>query len=187
MMIISFLVVLATLSVVCSLQQKSWKSVDDLLNSMDLAAKIGQMVQLDIQMFTKPSSSEIDYDKLQEHIEKYQIGSILNSPFSGGPVNGDSAWTAKEWREVIKKIQDMATNTKYGIPIIYGIDSIHGATFVEKAALFPQSLNVAASFNTDLARKAGEVTSKDTRASGISWIFSPVLGLGNLRIVLIIF
>ena len=65
-----------------------------------------------------------------------------------------------------------------GVPIIYGIDSIHGATFVKGAALFPQALNLAATFNPTLAYNAGKITAKDTRAAGMNWIFAPVLGLG---------
>lgn len=70
------------------------------------------------------------------------------------------------------------TMCRSGVPIIYGIDSIHGATFVKGAALFPQALNLAATFNPTLAYNAGKITAKDTRAGGMNWIFAPVLGLG---------
>ena len=93
-------------------------------------------------------------------------------------MQGKSGWTAEEWREVIFNIQTMAQTSRLKIPILFGLDSIHGATFVYDAVLFPQAINVAASFNIDNAYTSGLITSKDTRAAGVPWIFSPVLGLG---------
>ncbi len=153
--------------------------IEALLQSLSLEAKIGQMVQLDISLFMKPGTSEVDYPKLKEYILKYEIGSVLNSPFSGGPVQGVTGWSAEQWRDLIIHIQQYATELTTGrVPVIYGIDSIHGATFIKNAALMPQAINLAATFNPSLAYSAGEITSKDTRAGGIPWIFAPVLGLG---------
>lgn len=153
--------------------------VEQLLKSLSLEAKVGQMVQIDISYFLQPGTAEVDYDKLQTFISQYQIGSLLNSPFSGGPVNGVTGWTASQWRDLMNRMQTFALDNSEGkIPLIYGIDSIHGATFIKDAALFPQAINLAASFNPSLAYQAGEITSKDTRAAGIPWIFAPVLGLG---------
>ncbi|CAM9285896.1 unnamed protein product, partial [Ectocarpus fasciculatus] len=150
--------------------------VEALLQSMTLEEKVGQMVQIDISVFMDGGS--IDLAKLSEWVSKYRIGSLLNSPFSFGPVNGISGWTAEEWRENIIAIQT-AVASAGGIPIIYGIDSIHGATFTANATLFPQQIGLAATFNRDLAVSFGLITSKDTRASGIPWVFSPVLGIAH--------
>lgn len=94
-----------------------------------------------------------------------------------GAIDGKVGWTALEWREVLYNIQMIAEDL--GIPpIMYGLDSIHGATYVYGAALFPQSINIGASFNPNIAYDSGLITGKDTRAAGVPWIFSPVLGLG---------
>jgi beta-glucosidase len=154
------------------------KNVDQLLSSMSLEAKIGQMVQIDIGNFIIPGSVTVNYTKLENYIKQYQIGSILNSPFSTVTMDGVSSWSAAEWRDVNAKILSYSKATTSGIPAIYGIDSIHGATYVKDAALMPQALNLAATFNEELAYSAGIITSKDTRAAGIPWIFAPVLGLG---------
>lgn len=157
---------------------------------MTLEQKIGQMVQLDISLFVDANvPGLIDYEKLTEYITKYNIGSILNSPFSMIP----GGWNASEWRNVIVNIQTIAKSHGSKIPILYGIDSIHGnlslknrfiskylflgASYVAGATLFPQQLSVAATFNPSIAYDAGVITSKDTRAAGIPWMFSPVLGL----------
>eukprot|EP01040_Poterioochromonas_malhamensis_P001562 gene1562-1654_t len=152
--------------------------VEALLNSMSLEAKIGQMVQIDISVFMISGTSSVNYTAMENYIKEYQIGSILNSPFSGGPINGVTGYTAQEWRELNQKILQYSRETTSQVPIIYGIDSIHGATFVKDAALMPQALNLAATFNETNSYQAGYVTAKDTRAAGIPWIFAPVLGLG---------
>lgn len=150
-----------------------------LLDKMTLGEKIGQMVQIDISYFMIPNTAKVNYTLMESYIRQYPIGSMLNSPFSGGPVEGKTGWTASEWRELMKDIaQIVKDNTKLNIPVIYGIDSIHGATFVKGAALFPQAINIGATFNPSIALSVGEITSKDTRAAGIPWIFAPVLGLG---------
>jgi hypothetical protein len=152
--------------------------VDLLLSKMTLEEKIGQMVQIDISKFMNSTTGTVDYPKMQLWIEKYFIGSILNSPFSGGKVNGASGWTASQWRELIFQMQTYAQNTPNKIPVIYGIDTIHGGTFIKGAALFPQSINLGASFDTTIVYQSSAVAAKDTRAAGIPWLFSPVLGLG---------
>jgi beta-glucosidase len=154
------------------------KNVDQLLSSMSLEAKIGQMVQIDIGHFMIPETITVNYTKLENYIKQYQIGSVLNSPFSTVAMDGVSSWTAAEWRDLNAKILAYSMETSSEIPVIYGIDSIHGATFVKDAALMPQALNLAATFNEELSYSAGVVTAKDTRAAGIPWIFAPVLGLG---------
>lgn len=150
--------------------------VASLMERMSLEEKIGQMVQLDIAVFM--DNDEIDLEKLSQWMADFHIGSLLNSPFSFGPINGVSGWTAKQWRKHIIDIQNVAVSTGT-LPIIYGIDSIHGATYTANATIFPQQLGLAATFNRDLALTMGEISSKDTRVSGIPWVFSPVLGIAS--------
>ena len=155
--------------------------VEQIMNSMTLEEKIGQMNQIDISVFVDESiPGLVNYTKLEEWIKTYKIGSLLNSPFSGGQVDGKVGWTSSEWREVINNIQTISqkyADTESAIPIMYGIDSIHGASYVYGSTVFPQQLTTAASFNTSLSYEAGVVTGRDTIASGIPWLFSPVLGL----------
>jgi beta-glucosidase len=152
------------------------KRVKELLSKMTLEEKVGQMTQVTIQAVSKKQGTknqhhELDDAKLEEAILKYHVGSILNVY--------DVAHEAEYWHEVITKIQDIAQKTRLKIPVIYGIDAIHGATYTKGATLFPQSLAIASTWNKDIARNIGEITSIETRASGIPWNFYPVLDLGR--------
>lgn len=171
-MLISLLIVLACLGLVWS------RTAEEVLASMSLEEKIGQMVQIDISFFLIPGTYEVDETLLHDYILKYKIGSILNSPFSGGPVQGLSGFNATQWRSLMRKIIGNSNLTPSGVPIMYGLDSIHGATYVRDAALFPAAINLAATFDEQLAYQQGQITAKDTRAAGVPWIFAPVLGLG---------
>lgn len=173
-------VALVALAVVLTAMHSSAADVEGILAKMSLEAKVGQMTQIDISYFmSKTDPLQIDLDLLKDYIQRYEIGSILNSPFSGGPVNGQTGFTAEEWRTILNAITEYSSTLTTGkIPIMYGIDSIHGATYVKDAVLFPQAINIAATFDTNMSYVAGLITSKDTRAAGIPWIFSPVLGLG---------
>lgn len=166
----------------CSAVSVHSVNVDDLLATMTLEEKIGQMTQIDIAVFVNASiPGLINYTMVEEWIIKYKLGSILNSPFSFGPTeDGKVSWTPSEWREVIHNIQTISqkyATTEAAVPIMYGIDSIHGASYVYEATLFPQQLSTAATFNTSRSYDAGRVTAQDTLAAGIPWLFSPVLGL----------
>jgi beta-glucosidase len=167
---------LITLAVLCLSVHGA--DIEGLLSSMTLSEKVGQMTQIDISVFYDQNTKEINYPKLKEWIDTYQIGSVLNSIFSGGKIGDKVGWSAADWRIFINKMQTFASQTRLKIPILYGLDSIHGATYVYGSALFPHSLTVAASYNPALAKQAGMITAKDTRAAGIPWLFSPVLGLG---------
>uniref|UniRef100_H3GJ22 beta-glucosidase n=1 Tax=Phytophthora ramorum TaxID=164328 RepID=H3GJ22_PHYRM len=105
------------------------------------------------------------------------VGSILNSPFAGGPVGGRSGWRASEWRDVIQQIHQIYKEEGAAVPMLYGVDTIHGATYVQGATLFGQPISAAASFNPELVYRMGAVAAKDTLSAGIPWIFSPVLGI----------
>ena len=148
--------------------------IENLIKRMTLEEKVGQMTQLQIGMVTsgKDQSIAIDPAKLEKAIVKYGVGSILNV--------ADQALTVDKWHEIISQIQEAATKkTRLGIPVIYGIDSIHGANYVQGATLFPQEIGMAATWNPELMKKAAEIAAAETRAAGIPWTFSPVLDIGR--------
>src|SRR5215216_6048028 len=149
------------------------RKIEDLLKRMTLEEKVGQMTQLAIGMIVNGRDQDVKIDpaKLDKAIVKYVVGSILNV--------SDQALTVDRWREIIGQIQDAATKTRLGIPVIYGIDSIHGANYVQGATLFPQEIGMAATWNPELMKRASEITAIETRAAGIPWSFSPVLDLGR--------
>lgn len=151
--------------------------VKDIIGKMTLEEKVGQMTQITLQAVSKTQGTkdqihQLDDAKLEEAIKKYHVGSILNVY--------DVAHSVDYWQEIITKIQNIATKeTRLGIPVIYGIDAIHGATYTKGGTLFPQAINMAATWNTELAEKEGEITSYETRASGIPWNFYPVMDIGR--------
>ena len=150
------------------------QKIEDLLKRMTLEEKVGQMTQLQIGMVANGNDQNIKIDpaKLEKAIVKYGVGSILNV--------ADQALTIDHWHDFIRQIQEAATKkTRLGIPVIYGIDSIHGANYVQGATLFPQEIGMAATFNPELMKRAAEITAIETRAAGIPWSFSPVLDLGR--------
>lgn len=149
------------------------RRIEDLLNRMTLEEKVGQMTQLQIGMVSTGQDQNIRIDpvKLEKAIKRYGVGSILNV--------ADQALTVDRWHEIIGQIQDAAKKTRLGIPVIYGIDSIHGANYVQGATLFPQEIGMAATWNPELMKRGSEITAMETRAAGIPWSFSPVLDIGR--------
>ena len=147
--------------------------VEQLLAQMSLEEKVGQMTQLQIAMVTSGQDQNIQIDpaKLEKAVVKYGVGSILN-------VN-NQALTVDKWREIIGQIQAAAQKTRLKIPVLYGIDSIHGANYVQGATLYPQEIGMAATWNPALMQRLAEITAAETRAAGIPWTFSPVLDLGR--------
>ncbi len=149
--------------------------VRQLLAKMTVEEKVGQMTQITLESFAKSGQDGyliLDPKKLYDGIVDHHIGSILNC--------GGQARTPENWQEIITKIQDVATKeTRLGIPVIYGIDSIHGANYVLGATIFPQNIAMAAARNVPLTGKAAEITAMETRAVGIPWNFNPVLGLAR--------
>ena len=114
----------------------------------------------------------IQQDKLEKAILNYHVGSILNC--------GGHAYPLTQWHEIIGSIQKMATTeSRLKIPVLYGIDAIHGANYVTGSTLFPQQLAQAATFNPSLTEEGGRITAYETRAAGIPWNFSPVLDVGR--------
>src|SRR5258706_2307099 len=150
------------------------QKIDALLKRMTLEEKVGQMTQLTIGMISKGQDQniQIDPDKLEKAIVRYGVGSILNV--------ADQALTPDKWQDTIRQIQEAATKkTRLGIPVIYGIDSIHGATYIQGATLFPQEIGMAATWNPELMKRGSEIAAMETRAAGIPWSFSPVLDIGR--------
>lgn len=174
-------VMAATVGMALGLQAQN-KEIDKeaaaIVSKMTLAEKVGQMAQISIDVVSKgqdtpPTSTvEIDPDKLREAIVEYHVGSILNAPST-------RARTPQWWSKTVETIQDMAMNeTRAKIPVIYGLDQIHGATYTAGSTMFPQEITLAASWDPSHARKMGEITAYETRASNVPWNFSPVLDLG---------
>ncbi len=153
------------------------KKIGHIISQMTLAEKVGQMTQVTLAVVSNgpvenpKMPQRIDSLKLKEAVLKYHIGSIL------GVVS--HAYSRGHWYQLQKRIQDMASRTRLKIPIIYGIDAIHGATYTLGATLFPQEIGMAATWNPTLMREAASITAYETRASAIPWVFSPVLGLGK--------
>ena len=151
--------------------------VEKTLASMTLDEKIGQMLELNLDVMGKMTIVDgkrqwvLNETMLDTLISKYKVGSILNAP-------GTKAATVKQWQEWISLIQEKSM--KYiGIPDVYGLDHNHGVTYTQGGILFPQPINLAASFNTDLARQMAEVTAYESRAGNCPWVYNPVLDLGR--------
>ena len=149
------------------------QKIEALLKRMTLEEKVGQMTQLTISMIVNGQDQNIQIDpaKLDKAIARYGVGSILNV--------ADQALTPDKWHDTIGQIQTAAKKTRLAIPVIYGIDSIHGANYVQGATLFPQEIGMAATWNPELMKRATEIAAMETRAAGIPWSFSPVLDIGR--------
>lgn len=149
------------------------RRIEALISRMTLEEKVGQMTQLEIGMVSTGQDQTIQLDaaKLEKAILKYGVGSILNVH--------DQALTIDRWHEIIRQIQEASQRSRLKIPVIYGIDSIHGANYVQGSTLFPQEIGMAATWNPALMQRAAEITASETRAAGIPWSFSPVLDIGR--------
>src|ERR1051326_6680912 len=147
------------------------QEIEALLNGMTREEKVGQMTQLAIGMISSGNDQNLKVDpaKLDKAVVQYRVGSILNV--------ADQAMTVDHWHEIISQIQDAAKKTRLGIPVLYGIDSIHGANYVRGATLFPQETAMAATWNPELMKHAAEIAAAETRAAGIPLSFSRVLDL----------
>lgn len=133
------------------------------------------MTQVTIDLISKPprpgAPHELDAAKLETAIWRYKVGSILNVQ--------EHSYTVENWQQIINQIQDAAAKTRLKIPVLYGLDSIHGADYVTGATLFPQVIATAATWNPELAQRAGEISAFQTRAAGVPWNFYPVLDIGR--------
>lgn len=148
--------------------------VDELLKAMTLEQKVGQMTQVNLGVIIdRDVKDEVRFDpaRFAEALQRYQVGSILNST--------SRSLSIDEWREVIRTIQDAALENALSIPVLYGIDSIHGANYIQGSTLFPHNIGMAATRNPALVKRIAQATAMETRAAGIRWNFDPVLDLGR--------
>jgi len=151
--------------------------VESILSKMSIEEKVGQMTQITMTSLSKQAADGtnehiLDTAKVREALLKYNVGSFLNVY--------DMAYTQEHWHNIINVIQDIATKeTRLKVPVLYGIDAIHGVTYTLGSTLFPQSIAMAASRNRELVEKAAAITAVEMRASGIPWNFNPVLGMGR--------
>lgn len=146
------------------------KEIDKILKDMTLEEKIGQMTQITIDVILD-KDFKLNKEMADKVLREYKVGSILNVPYG-------NAISIQDYKKVIKQIQDISLE-ETGIPNIYGLDQIHGATYTKDAIFFPQEVNIAATFNREHARNMGEVIAYETRASNVAWVFSPVMDLGR--------
>lgn len=154
------------------------RKIENLIKKMTLEEKIGQMTQLTVDVIGKGMNIfhtvipfEFDAPLTDSVMRKYKVGSILNVP-------GSTPQTPTEWTYIISGLQKIAIK-ETGIPIVYGVDQIHGTTYTQGGTLFPQNINLGASFNRELSSETGRISAYETRAGNIPWTFAPVLDLGR--------
>ena len=148
--------------------------VEQTLKKLTLEEKIGQMMELVTDLFganDKNGVFYIDEHKTDSIFSRYKIGSILNAPNTCAP-------TAKQWEKYISQIQKISMK-RIGIPCVFGLDQNHGSTYTQGGTLFPQNINVAATFNREIARRSAEATAYETRAVSVPWTYSPTVDLGR--------
>ncbi|MDU3580132.1 MAG: glycoside hydrolase family 3 protein, partial [Bacteroides caccae] len=145
--------------------------IEKLLKGMTLEEKIGQMCELTIGAVTDKNDNKLSEALLDTVIGKYRVGSLLNIPFG-------VSQKKEVFAEVITQIQKKSLE-EIGIPCIYGLDQIHGASYTQDATYFPQGINMAAAFNRELTRYCAEITAYETRACCVPWTFAPVMDLGR--------
>ena len=151
------------------------KRVEATLSRMTLDEKIGQMTQITIDAASEKSADGNSYtlkeENLAEYIDKYKVGSFLNTPIG-------KAMPAAQWNVLVKTLNDRSLKVM-GIPTLFGLDHIHGTTYISDGTLFPQPIAVAATFNREIARRAGEITAYESRAADVPWSFNPTLDSGR--------
>ena len=151
--------------------------IDALLDKMTLEEKVGQMTQVTLKVVSKTQEGKgsvhtLDEAKLKNALVKYHTGSILNV--------WDASFNLKHWQQVITSIQDIATKqTRLGIPVIYGIDAVHGHHYLRNATVFPHNLALAATWDPEQVKISNQITAFEARACGLPWNFSPVLDVAR--------
>jgi beta-glucosidase len=146
--------------------------ISAIMDKMTIDEKVGQMAEMAIDILGKWQGDEfvVEKEKVEKVIDQYKVGSILNTP--------GKALTAKNWNTVIATIQKHSMKTM-GIPCVYGLDQNHGTTYTLGGTMFPQNINMAASFNADLVRQAASITAYETRAGNCPWTYSPTVDLSR--------
>ena len=152
------------------------RQVDRILSGMTLEEKIGQMLQINIDVVGGYARTEngfawdLDRAKVDSLVRVYKVGSFLNAP--------GRAASQEQWTRWIKTFNDISVE-HIGVPTLYGLDHNHGVTYALGGTLFPQPINIGASFNVDLVREMAEVTAYESRATDCPWVFNPVVDLGR--------
>ncbi len=148
--------------------------VDQTLKKLTLEEKVGQMMEIVIDLLggnDKNGVFYIDEHKADSIFSHYKVGSILNAPNTCAP-------TAQQWEKYMAQIQKLSMK-RMGVPCIFGLDQNHGSTYTQGGTLFPQNINVAATFNREIARRSAEATAYETRAASVPWTYSPTVDLGR--------
>ena len=145
--------------------------IDEILDTLGIEGQYGQMAQIDIATLLSDDATHLKQGLLDHYIGELGVGSVLNNV-----AKGEKIWTISDFRKAAIQIQETAKKFNRP-PVIWGLDSVHGANYLYNTITTPQPLNLAASFNTSLSYQAGKWASIDTRRAGISWLFSPLLGL----------
>ena len=153
--------------------QSDQQKADALVKKMTLEEKVGQMTQVTLAVIAKGGwgnqDGALDAAQLKKAVVDYKVGSILNTTAH--------AFSVDTWHTIITQIQDEVKNTKSKIPVIYGLDGMHGQTYTLNSTLFPQNIGLAATRNTEYAKAIAKVTASELRASGVRWNFAPVLDI----------
>lgn len=172
---IVLLTVLISISSIAQNNSSPETKATALLKKMTLEEKVGQMTQVTLAVFAKGGwaneDGSIDPVALKKAVVDYKVGSMLNTTAH--------ALSVETWRTIITQIQDEVKNTRLKIPVIYGLDAIHGQTYTLNSTLFPQNIAMAATRNPELVRQAAKVTANELRAGGVRWNFAPVLDIGR--------
>ncbi|TDH64888.1 hypothetical protein CCR75_004012 [Bremia lactucae] len=185
------LILAATLTMIVSLQRSvqatsaATASIDNtidaraqsIVDQFSMAEVIGQMTQLDVGIVLNTNEYTLNETLVRLYAQQY-VGSYLNTAWDQ-PMGNKYGWNASEFRAIVNRIQEISMEENGGHPIIYGLDSVHGANYVDNAVLFPQQINGGASFNPDLVFKVGQITARDTLAAGIPWVFGPILEISQ--------
>lgn len=170
--IISFCIAITTFAVATAQQNNAdIKKVDALIKQMTLEEKVGQMTQVTLGVVGTNIDGELDALKLKAAVVDHNVGSILNVT--------NHALSVSQWNALLIQIADEANKTRLKIPVIYGLDGIHGQTYTLDATLFPQNIGMAATRNIELVKAITKVAAKELRASGVRWNFAPVLDIGR--------
>ena len=170
--IISFCIAITTFAVATAQQNNAdIKKVDALIKQMTLEEKVGQMTQVTLGVVGTNIDGELDALKLKDAVVAHNVGSILNVT--------NHALSVSQWKALLTQIADEANKTRLKIPVIYGLDGIHGQTYTLDATLFPQNIGMAATRNIELVKAITKVAAKELRASGVRWNFAPVLDIGR--------
>eukprot|EP01135_Chromosphaera_perkinsii_P012109 Nk52_evm47s2579 gene=Nk52_evmTU47s2579 len=164
-------------------ESESARLIEEFIAGMTLEEKVGQMLQLDLLIFLIPGTNTLNETLLESHMRRYKFGAILNPPC----ILADCTTNVQQYRKIVNKVQQVAMRKDEkesdeavpGIPVLYGIDSVHGAQYVHGAAIFPHQLGIASTFDRAHSYTMGVIGGKDTRAAGIPWVFSPVLGVAS--------